>query len=427
MAKPVTEETPRPGPLGGVRIVDLTSVVSGPMATQLLGDLGAEVLKVEPPGGDFSRLSGGAPHAGLNGFFAQHNRNKRSLVLDLKIAEAREVLFDLASSADVVVENFRPGVADRIGIGWDALRSRNERLIFASISGFGASGPYAAQPAYDPLIQGLTGFMPVQGGSGPPRMVQTVVADKVGGLTAALAVAAALYERERSGQGQRVDVPMLDAYAAFILPDQLAGRTFADLTPASTDVSNVYRSFETRDGAVVGIASRTDSFVPFAGPSAAKTGPRTKGSRRSARASGTWARSMRCWRRNCASWTQLISSSGREPKARPLRLFWTSRVFWATHRWRITRRSSRAKTRRRDRCDCCGPRRGSAARPRRFAVRRRAWRSIGARCSPSLATTKPGAPHSSGRARSGSGSAPQRTALKRERRARKRRGRSSQG
>lgn len=230
------------------------------MATQVLGDLGAEVLKVEPPGGDFSRLSGGPSHAGLNGFFAQHNRNKRSLVLDLKVEAARDVLLDLVGAADVLVENFRPGVADRIGIGWDALRGGHERLIFASISGFGASGPYAAQPAYDPLIQGLTGFMPVQGGSGPPRMVQTVVADKVGGLTAALAIAAALYERERSGLGQRIDVPMLDAYAAFILPDQLAGRTFADLAPVSSDVSSVYRSFETRDGAVVGIASQDGQF-----------------------------------------------------------------------------------------------------------------------------------------------------------------------
>lgn len=248
------------GPCSGVRIIDLSSVVSGPVGTQVLGDLGADVIKVEAPIGDFSRLSGGAPHAGLNGFFAQQNRNKRSLVLDLKVEAGRSVLRDLVAGADVLVENYRPGVADRMGVGWEALRSEQPKLIYVAISGFGATGPYADQPAYDPLIQGLTGFMPVQGGRGEPRMIQTVVADKVGGLTAAVAILAALFERQRSGVGQRVDVPMLDAYAAFVLPDQMAGRTFAALEPTAHDVSSVYRSFETADGHVVGIASQDGQF-----------------------------------------------------------------------------------------------------------------------------------------------------------------------
>ncbi len=234
--------------------------MSGPVCTQHLGDLGADVIKVEPPIGDFSRLAGGAPHGGLNGFFAQYNRNKRSIVLDLKRPEAAEIARELAAGADVLVENFRPRVADRIGIGWEALRERNERLVYVAISGFGPTGPYADHPAYDPLIQGLSGFMPVQGGEGEPRMVQTVVGDKVAGLSALTAVLAALLERERSGRGQRVDVPMLDAYASFILPDQMGGRTFAELPSAPANVATIYRTFATRDGHVVGIASQDDQF-----------------------------------------------------------------------------------------------------------------------------------------------------------------------
>lgn len=248
------------GPLAGIRVLDFTSVVSGPVCTQVLGDLGADVVKVEPPIGDFSRLSGGTPHAGLNGFFVQNNRNKRSIVLDLKSPDAVEVARDLARAADVVVENFRPGVADRIGIGWDRLREGNERLIYVAVSGFGPTGPYANQPAYDHLIQGLTGFMPVQGGEGAPRMVQSVIGDKVGGMTAATGVLAALYERERSGRGQRIDVPMLDAYAGFILTDQMGPRSFVESPPPTDTGTSLFRSFETKDGHVVGIAAQDAQF-----------------------------------------------------------------------------------------------------------------------------------------------------------------------
>jgi crotonobetainyl-CoA:carnitine CoA-transferase CaiB-like acyl-CoA transferase len=226
----------------------------------MLGDLGADVIKIEPPIGDFSRLSGGTPHAGLNGFFVQNNRNKRSIVLDLKAAEGLEVALDLLATADVVVENYRPGVADRIGIGWETLRSLNARLVYVAISGFGPTGPYAAHPAYDHLIQGLTGFMPVQGGQGEPNMVQSVIGDKVGGMTAIIGVLAALLERERSGQGQRVDIPMLDAYAGFILTDQMGPRTFVDLPPPTNIATSIFRSFATRDGHVVGIAAQDGQF-----------------------------------------------------------------------------------------------------------------------------------------------------------------------
>jgi crotonobetainyl-CoA:carnitine CoA-transferase CaiB-like acyl-CoA transferase len=248
------------GPCDGVRVIDFTSVVSGPVCTQTLGDLGADVIKVEPPIGDFSRLSGGTPHAGLNGFFVQNNRNKRSIVLDLKSADGLAVALDLLAGADVVVENYRPGVADRIGMGWETLRESNERLIYVAISGFGPTGPYAEHPAYDHLIQGLTGFMPVQGGQGAPNMVQSVIGDKVGGMTAVAGVLAALFERERSGRGQRVDIPMLDAYAGFILTDQMGPRTFVDLPPTANIGTSIFRSFATSDGHVVGIAAQDDQF-----------------------------------------------------------------------------------------------------------------------------------------------------------------------
>ncbi len=248
------------GPCDGIRVLDLTSVVSGPVCTQTLGDLGADVIKVEAPLGDFSRLSGGTPHAGLNGFFVQNNRNKRSIVLDLKSSDGLSVALDLAAQSDVVVENYRPGVADRMGIGWETLRKLNRRLIYVAISGFGPSGPYSAYPAYDHLIQGLTGFMPTQGGDGPPNMVQSVVGDKVGGMTAAIGVLAALFERERSGLGQRVDIPMLDAYASFVLPDQLGPRTFVDLPPSENIGTSIFRSFATKDGYVVGIAAQDTQF-----------------------------------------------------------------------------------------------------------------------------------------------------------------------
>jgi len=248
------------GPIEGVRIIDFSTVVSGPVATQALGDLGADVIKVEAPLGDFSRLAGGQPHAGLTGFFAQNNRNKRSIVIDLKQPAGVEVARDLAAGADVVLENFRPDVADRIGIGYEVLRKRNPRLIYVAISGFGPDGPYAPLPAYDHIIQALTGFMYTQGGEGEPRMIQCVAADKLSGVHAANAVLAALLAREKTGEGQRVDVPMLDVYASYILPEAVSARCFVD-APRPSAGTPLFRSFQTADGYVVGVVTQDDQFV----------------------------------------------------------------------------------------------------------------------------------------------------------------------
>ena len=179
------------GPCAGIRVLDFTTVISGPACTQTLGDLGAEVIKVEPPAGDPARLSG-APfrEPGFSGFLAQFNRNKRSIVLDLKQSEGRDVAQRLGRDADVVVENFRPGVAERLGIGYEALGRENPGLVYVSINGVGSEGPYAELPAYDHVIQGLAGQMPIQGGDGEPRLIQGGVADQSTALIAVGAVTA---------------------------------------------------------------------------------------------------------------------------------------------------------------------------------------------------------------------------------------------
>jgi len=249
------------GPLAGVRVIDFSTVISGPVCSQALGDLGADVIKVEPPMGDPARYSG-APfrEPGFSAFLAQFNRNKRSIALDLKREEARVVARRLLQDADVLVENFRPGVTERMGIGWRELREQNPRLIYCSICGFGSDGPDADRPAYDHVIQAVIGLMPTQGGDDGPRLIQGGVADKATGMTAFSAVLAALFARERSGVGQRVEIPMIDAFAAFGLPEAMMSRTFPPLESDAPGVSDVFRTFATADGHVVGLTIQDAQF-----------------------------------------------------------------------------------------------------------------------------------------------------------------------
>ena len=217
-----------PGPLAGFRIVDLTTMISGPMATGLLGDQGADVIKVEAPGvGDLMRLLG-RPREGITASFATTNRNKRSLVLDLKDSDDREAFMKLVATADVVVQNFRPGVVERMGIGEDDLRKLNADLIYVSISGFGETGPYSGKRVYDPIVQALSGLATIQGnrGVGRPRMMRLVIPDKVTAITAAQAITAALLARLRTGKGQHVRLSMIDAMIALAWPEGFAGHTF---------------------------------------------------------------------------------------------------------------------------------------------------------------------------------------------------------
>ncbi len=216
-----------PGPLDGFRVIDVTQMISGPVATMLLGDQGADVIKIEPPGrGDFVRSYGGK-RAGLPPLFATANRNKRSVVLDLKDGRGIALLKRLVASGDVFVQNFRPGTAARMGIGEEALRAVRPDLVYVSISGFGETGPYADQPVYDPIVQALSGLASIQSDeTGRPRLVRTIVPDKLTALTAAQAITAALLARQRSGEGQHVRLAMLDAMVAFLWPEGMAAYTW---------------------------------------------------------------------------------------------------------------------------------------------------------------------------------------------------------
>jgi len=256
-------QTPPAGPCAGFRIVDLSTVVSGPMCTMNLADLGADVIKIEPPRGDTTRLMGPPFRSGLSAFFAQFNRNKRSAVVDLKTADGVAVVRRLADAADVLVENFRPGVLDRLGLDYATLAASNPRLVYVSINGFGSEGPYVDRPAYDTVVQGLSGMMPVQGGSGAPSLIRSIVADKATALTATYGVLAALLGRERQGgRGHRLEVPMLDAYAAFMLPESLTPHTFlpVDDAMAAFDFGKAHRTWAAADGHVVIMAIEDRQF-----------------------------------------------------------------------------------------------------------------------------------------------------------------------
>jgi crotonobetainyl-CoA:carnitine CoA-transferase CaiB-like acyl-CoA transferase len=197
----------------------------------------------------------------MSGYFTQYNRNKRSVVIDLKSPQGQALATTLASTADIVIENFRPGVAARLMLGYEHLRRRNPRLIYISINGFGDDGPYAAQPAYDPVIQGLTGFMPIQGSEDRPLPIRNPVVDKIAAMSAALAALAALNHRHVSGRGQRITIPMLAAWAAFILPEQMHNQAFRSPGVAASPPRDAFRVFETSDGRVVGLILQDSQFA----------------------------------------------------------------------------------------------------------------------------------------------------------------------
>jgi crotonobetainyl-CoA:carnitine CoA-transferase CaiB-like acyl-CoA transferase len=215
------------GPLAGVCVLDLTTMVAGPVATRMLADQGADVIKIEPPHGDLMRHLNPIRN-GMSASFLSCNRNKRSLAVDLKAAEGLAIVHKLIATADVLVHNFRPGAVERLGLGEDTVREIRPDIVYVSISGFGDSGPYANQRAYDPVMQALSGLAEIQTDrdTGRPRMVRTIIADKTTALTAAQAITAALFARERSGQGQHVRIAMLDAMIAYLWPEAMPSLTF---------------------------------------------------------------------------------------------------------------------------------------------------------------------------------------------------------
>jgi crotonobetainyl-CoA:carnitine CoA-transferase CaiB-like acyl-CoA transferase len=257
-----------PGPLTGVRVIDLTSVVMGPYATQILGDMGADVIKVESPEGDVFRHVTPFRNRGMSAAFLNLNRNKRSIALDLKREDERQVLLELIAGADVFLTTVRPQSMRKLGLDYESLRERNPRLIYCGAYGFSEEGPYAGRPAFDDIIQAMCGIASLQGenDSDGPRYVNTIMADKTSGCVVAYAVAMALYERERSGRGQAIEIPMFETMVSFTLIEHLSGATFY---PAQGGMgyervlSEHRRPYRTKDGYIGLMPYTADQWARF--------------------------------------------------------------------------------------------------------------------------------------------------------------------
>lgn len=254
------------GPLDGVRVLELATMVAGPMCTQVLADQGADVVKIEPPGGDLLRAIG-CSRAGVSAVFASINRGKRSVVLDLTRARGRDVLARLAARCDVVVDNFRPGVAARLGAAPEDLATNPRGTVSLSIRGFGSDGPYAGRRVYDAVIQALSGMAAAQGhGTGRgPELVRTIVCDKVTALYGAQAIAAALFARERGRGSQHIELSMLDAAVAFLWPDVMQEHTYlGDGVTRPAPLHAILSAHPTRDGHVAVMAISDAEFEGLA-------------------------------------------------------------------------------------------------------------------------------------------------------------------
>jgi len=270
------------GPLQGIKVLDMTTVLMGPYATQMLGDYGADVIKVESLEGDVTRLIGPSRHPGMGPVFLNTNRSKRSICLDLKKPAGREAVLRLIKSADVLVYNVRPQAMARLNLGYDIVAEINPRLIYAGVFGFGQDGPYAAKPAYDDLIQGATGLpaLMAQTGDGTPRYVPNALVDRIVGLTAVGAICASLVDRERTGRGQRVDIPMFETMAGFVMGDHMGGLTYEpplDKGGYARHLSRDRRPYKTSDGylsVIVYNDKQWESFFKATGRDDLRSDPR---------------------------------------------------------------------------------------------------------------------------------------------------------
>ncbi|MCY3893310.1 MAG: CoA transferase [Acidimicrobiaceae bacterium] len=239
------------GPLAGIRVVEVATFIAAPGGSHLLASQGAEVIKVEDlVVGDPLRMFGSSRN-GMSGWFANLNAGKRSLAMDIASAPGREVMADLLDTADVFVQAYRPGVAERLGIGEADVRRRNPKIVYVSISGFGRDGPYSKRPAYDAVIQGWSGIAAVQGGDGEPQFVKSFIPDKVTSLTWTQAVCAALFARERTGRGEHVELSLLDSAVSFMWPDAMMDHTvLSDDADHRPNLLADYRLLVCRDGYV---------------------------------------------------------------------------------------------------------------------------------------------------------------------------------
>lgn len=260
----MTNEDSKAGPLAGVTVLDLTQHLSGPHATQILGDFGARVIKVEPPLGDPTRKIGPYFEDGDSAYFHSANRNKESVVLDLKAQGGAEALLALAAKSDVVVENFRPGTLDRLGIGFDALLAANPRVVLCSVTGFGQSGPYVQRPAFDVIVQGIAGGMSLTGEpGGKPVRSGLPIGDVAAGVYAAAGALAGLIEVGRTGKGTTVDVSMLDtqiALLSYVGVYYLVSGDVPGLQGRGHMSIPTYRAFTAGDGSELVVAANTERF-----------------------------------------------------------------------------------------------------------------------------------------------------------------------
>ncbi|MBI1622414.1 CaiB/BaiF CoA transferase family protein [Aquamicrobium zhengzhouense] len=240
------------GPLAGVRVLDLTTVIMGPAATQILGDLGADVIKIESPGGDSMRYIGPAHHESMGPLFIQSNRNKRSVVLDLKSKEGREALLSLVPDADILVYNVRPQAMKRLGIDYETLSAINPKIIFCGAVGYGSEGPNSGQAVYDDLMQAASGISGLfEAVDGAPRYAPVNICDRVVGLYLTIALTSALYNRSVTGKGQEIEVPMFETMAQFVVADHMGGRAFEPNIGAmgyKRLLSRVRGPYKTKDG-----------------------------------------------------------------------------------------------------------------------------------------------------------------------------------
>ena len=242
-----------PGSLEGIRVIDLTTIYSGPICTSILGDQGADIIKVESPDGDWMRVPIAQQRNGVSGAFAMMNRNKRSIVINLRTNEGQQILKKLVEQSDVLVENFRPGVMKRLGLGYESLKSINKKLIYASINGFGEEGPYVERRVYDAVIQAVSGMGALQADPSvdQPIFINQLICDKLTSVTAAQVISSALVARERSGIGQQVQISMLDASLFFLWPDAMLNFTFVgDDVAKSPYGSHAIFVRKTKDGYV---------------------------------------------------------------------------------------------------------------------------------------------------------------------------------
>ena len=256
------------GPLHGIRIIDMTSVLMGPFASQALGDMGADVIKVEAPAGDLVRQIGPARHDDMGPIFLNTNRNKRSVVLDLKKGDALAALKVLLATADVLMYNVRPQAMQRLGLGWETVSALNPRIVYAGLFGFGQDGPYAARPAYDDLIQGAAALphLIARAAGGVPRYVPTAMADRIVGQTAVGGILASLLARERTGRGDRVDIPMFETMVGFVLGDHLGGLTYEpplDGGGYARQLSPERRPYRTSDGYICALVYNDKQWEGF--------------------------------------------------------------------------------------------------------------------------------------------------------------------